>query len=261
MRFKMDEARVSQYFERIGLTMPEHVVPDVALLEKLTFHNIISIPYENTQFLTKRFVPCNTEDLFRRIVLEKKGGICHDIATLFEWFLTELGYEVMPIGTVSFLERLRSHIHKTLIVTDCEGTQWLTETAYSVFIKNKKPIRFFPGLKQVLDGEEFLIEERDGKMCLIGPSENASFRMEYPGIAPEIGTKIKELTVAGNDPAGKIKRNFSIGTPEGRRTMVGNSYREYFGDKVYSYECPQEQLPWAYAQFGLQYEEPCNGTD
>ena len=257
----MDEARVNQYFERIGLTMPESIVPDAALLEKLTFHNIISIPYENTQFLTKKYVPCSVEDLFKRIVLEKKGGICHDIASLFGWFLTELGYEVLPVGTVSFLAKLSSHVHKTLIVTDCEGTRWLTETAYSVFFSNKKPIRFVPGIKQYLDGEEFLIEERDHKMCLIGPSESASFRMEYPGIVPEIGTKIKELTVAGNDPAGKVKRNFAIGTPEGRRTLFGNSYREYFQDRIYSYECPREQLPWAYAQFGLQYEEPCNGAD
>ena len=255
----MDETRVCQYFERIGLTMPEKIVPDAALLEKLTFHNIISIPYENTQFLTKRYVSCNTEDLFRRIILEKKGGICHDIAGLFGWFLTELGYDVMPVGTVSLRERLSSHVHRTLIVTDCEGTRWLTETALSLFLNNKKPIRFLPGIKQNLDGEEFLIEERNGKMYLIGPSESASFRMEYPGIAPEIGTKIKEFTLTRKDPAGEIKRSFSIGTPEGRRTLLDNSYREYFGDRIYSYECPQEQLPWAYAQFGLQYEEPCDG--
>ena len=257
----MDEVRVSQYFERIGLTMPENIVPDAALLEKLVFHNIISIPYENTQFLTKKYIPCNTDDLFQRIVLEKKGGICHDVAGLFGWFLTELGYDVLPVGTVSFQEKLRSHIHKTLIVTDCEGTRWLAETAFSTFMSNKKPIRFVPGMKQLLDGEEFLLEERDGKMCLIGPSVNASFRMEYPGITPEIGTKIKEFTVAGRDPAGKVKRMFSIGTPEGRRTLFGNSYREYFGDRIYSYDCPPEQLPWAYAQFGLQYEDPCDVPD
>ena len=80
--------------------------------------------------------------------------------------------------------------------------------------------------------------------------------MEYPGIAPEIGTKIKELTVAGNDPAGK--KEFTIGTPEGRCSAIptGNIPET----RLY-YECPWEQLPWAYVQFGLQYEEPCNGTD
>lgn len=80
--------------------------------------------------------------------------------------------------------------------------------------------------------------------------------MEYPGITPEIGTKIKELTVAGNDPA--EKKELTIGTPEGRCSAIltGNIPET----RLY-YECPGKQLPWAYVQFGLQYEEPCNGTD
>ena len=52
--------------------------------------------------------------------------------------------------------------------------------------------------------------------------------MEYPGIAPEIGTKIKELTVAGNDPAEKKEFNYW----HSGRTLFGNSYWEYSGDKI-----------------------------
>lgn len=256
----MDERKVRQYFERIGMTMPETIIPDAELLKKLTFHNIVSIPFENTQLLTKKIVPCDLEALFRHIVVEGKGGICHDIAGLYGWFLTELGYKVVPVGCLPFHEKIRSHIHKSLIVTDCEGTEWLTEIAFTSSMNNKTPIRFVPGQKQILTGEEYLIEERDGKMCLIGPSETASFRMEYPDIPLEIGTKIKEFTVAGNDPAGEIKRMFTIGTPMGRRTLYGNSYREYVGSTYYSYDCPQELLPWAYAQFGLKYEETEDGT-
>ena len=251
----MDKVRVEQYFERIGLVMPEKIVPDAQLLKKLTFHNIISIPYENTQFLTKQVTKCDPEALFQRIVVEKKGGICHDVSGLFGWFLSELGYEVMFMGTTSFLERLKSHIHKTLIVTDCEGAQWLTEVAYTSFISNKSPIRYIPNQKQKFGNETFCLEERDGVMCLIGPTENGSYRLEYPGITPEVGNKIKEYTIAGSDPVGPVKRMITIGTPEGRRTLFGTSYREYFGETEYSYECTQDMLPWAYAQFGLNYEE------
>ena len=256
----MDEARVKQYFERIGLVMPKKIIPDAQLLKKLTFHNIISIPYENTQFLTKQITPCDTDALFQRIVVEKKGGICHDVSGLFGWFLSELGYEVLPVGTVSFLERLKSHIHKTLIVTDCEGTQWLTEVAYALFISNKTPIRYVPDQKQVFGSETFCLEERDGVMCLIAPTESSSYGLEYPGITPEVGNRIKKYTIAGLDLAGPVKRTLSIGTPEGRRTLVGTSYREYFGETVYSYECTRDMLPWAYAQFGLRYEEARDET-
>ena len=44
----MDTARVKQYFERIGLPMPQKIVPNAELLQQLTFHQIISIPFENT---------------------------------------------------------------------------------------------------------------------------------------------------------------------------------------------------------------------
>ena len=251
----MDKARVEQYFERIGLAMPEEIVPDAALLQKLIFHASISIPYENTQFLTKKIVPCNIDSLFQHIVVEKKGGICHDINGLFGWFLGELGYKVVPVGTFSFLEKIQSHMHKTLVVTDIDGNEWIAETAYAGFFCCKNPIRLVPGLEQTFGDETFRIEKIDGKFCLLGPTDKASFRMEYWDIPPEIGTRIKELTIEGKDPAGSIRRSIAINTPEGYRSLIGNGYRERFGSEEYNYECTPETLPWAYAQFGLVPEE------
>ena len=250
----MNEAKVKQYFERIGLVMPETIVPDYELLKKLAFHNLISIPYENLQFLTKQIIPCDPDSLFQRIVVEKKGGICHDIAGLFAWFLGELGYEVVQLGTRSLEKKHSLHVHKSLIVTDCTGAEWLTEVGFTPFMKNKAPIRFITDVDQTFGNETFRIEERNGKKCLIGPTKIASFQIEYWDIGPEIGTRIKELTIEGRDPLGPQKRTIDIGTPEGRRMLYGNVYKEEFGDSVYSLECTPETLPWAYAQFGLEYK-------
>ena len=250
----MDKERVKLYFERIGLAMPEEIVPDVALLKKLLYHTIISVPFENTQFLKKEITPCDPDSLFRRIVIEKKGGICHDVNGLLGWCLEELGYKVVPVGTVSLLEKIRTHVHKTLVVTDMNGDEWLTEAAYASLINNKDPIRFVPGLEQTFGDETFRIEEIDGKFCLLGPSEKGSFRMEHWNMPFEIGTRIKELTIEMYDPAGAIGRSLAIGTPEGYRSLVGNSYKECFGSQEYIYQCTPETLPWAYAQFGLAYD-------
>ena len=251
----MDKERVKLYFERIGLEMPEEIIPDADLLQKLTFHTIISVPYENTQLLTKKYVPCDVDSLFQRIVVEKKGGICHDVNGLFGWFLGELGYKVVSVGTCSFLEKIKTHIHKTLVVTDVNGDEWLTEAAYAGFINNKNPIRFIPGLEQTFGDETFRIEEIDGKFCLLGPDDKGSFSMEHWNMPPEIGTRIKEVMIENEDPAGPMRRSLAIGTPEGYRTLNGNSYLEYFGSQEYRYECTPETIPWAYAQFGLVCEE------
>lgn len=249
----MDNARVNQYFERIGLEMPEEIIPDGEFLKKLSFHNIISIPYENTQFLTKKIIPCNVDELFQRIVVEKKGGICHDIACLFGWFLEEIGYEVVHVGTVSFVEKIKTHIHRTLVVTDCNNTKWLTEVGYSPMFTNKAPFLYEFDLEQERVDGIFKLEKKSDEVCLVGPNEYCSFCMKYWDLSPEVGTQIKEMTIKYEDPAGEIKRNIAIGTPEGRRTLTGNTYRESFNGNVYSYECDEKTLPWAYSQFGLNY--------
>lgn len=251
----MDTERVKLYFERIGLAIPDTIVPDGALLKKLVFHQLLSIPYENTQFLTGEIVPCEPDALFKNIVIEKKGGICHDIAGLFGWFLSELGYKVRQMGTLSFLEKIGRHVHKTLIVTDCEGKEWLAEIGYGAFSNLNEPLPFTPNVDLVCGKETFRFEERDGMTCLIGPTEAASFKMAFPDISNQISTKIKESTIAGEDPQWVPKRNFTIGTPEGRRILSGNTYKEYFGDTVYVYTVTKDTLPWAYAQFGLTCEE------
>lgn len=129
----------------------------------------------------------------------------------------------------------------------------LQHLRYSVFMNNKKPIRFVENVNQTFGKEAFRIEKRDGVMCLIGPDVNSSYKMNYPNVEPEVGTKIKEYSAQGEDPAGPIRRTLSIGTPVGRRVLLENSYREYFGEEVYTFECTKEDLPWAFAQFGMEY--------
>ena len=257
----MDTARVKLYFKRIGLPMPEKIVPDAELLKQLTFHQIISIPFENSQLLIKKMVPCDVDSLFQRIVIEGKGGICHDIASLFGWFLTELGYQVIPVGAISFDKDRPMYVHKALVVTDCSGEKWLVEIAHALVAANKQPFRFVLGEDQVRGDEVFRLEEKDGMTCLLGPDDYSSYTIKYWDIPMRFGTRIKEGTIQGLDPLGQPDRVFGIGTPEGRRTLIKNTYRESSRDSVYTLECTPETLPWAYAQFGLRYEDYAGDTD
>ena len=43
--------KVKKYFERIGLELPEQIVPDSALLKKLQFAHCTTVPYENLDIL------------------------------------------------------------------------------------------------------------------------------------------------------------------------------------------------------------------
>ena len=65
---------VKAYFDRIGLPVPEKIVPDSELLRKLQFAHCTTVPYENLDMI--RDVPTSLEAdaLFEKIVVFLGGN-------------------------------------------------------------------------------------------------------------------------------------------------------------------------------------------
>ena len=65
----MEKMKVAAYLKRIGLEMPETVVPDSALLKQLQFAHCTTVPYENLDII--RGIPrsLNEDDLFEKLML------------------------------------------------------------------------------------------------------------------------------------------------------------------------------------------------
>ena len=85
---------VKKYFDRIGLALPDPVVPDSELLRKLHFAHCTTVPYENLDMI--RGIPTSLEEgaLFRKIVEEGRGGLCFELNGSFGYLLRALGYKV-----------------------------------------------------------------------------------------------------------------------------------------------------------------------
>ena len=66
--------KVEAYFKRIGLEMPEKIVPDSELLQKLQFAHCTSVPYENRDIIRGIPLSLDPEDLFDKIVTRGRGG-------------------------------------------------------------------------------------------------------------------------------------------------------------------------------------------
>ena len=82
--------KIKKYFQRIGLEMPEEIVPDSKLLKELQFAHCTSVPYENLDIL--RGIPLSLEidDLYEKVVVRGKGGFCFELNGLFAWLLEQL---------------------------------------------------------------------------------------------------------------------------------------------------------------------------
>ena len=85
---------VKRYFDRLGLELPETIVPDSELLRKIHLAHCCRVPYENVDMIRGIPTSLHEDALFRKIVEEGKGGICFELNGSFGFLLTALCYKV-----------------------------------------------------------------------------------------------------------------------------------------------------------------------
>ena len=87
----MEKVKVEKYFKRIGLEMPENIVPNAELLSKLHYAHCTHVPYENLDILRSVPLDLDYDSLFDKIVTRGRGGYCFELNGLLGWLLRELG--------------------------------------------------------------------------------------------------------------------------------------------------------------------------
>lgn len=86
------------YLERIGLAgLP--LKGDLETLNQILYAHVHRIPFENLDAWDRKHCPSLAiRDLFNKIILQKRGGWCHELNALLHAFLESLGYEVYSVG-------------------------------------------------------------------------------------------------------------------------------------------------------------------
>ena len=150
------------YFARVGYTGAR-----TASLETLrALHNlhIRAIPFENLDVLLGRRVDMSDEAVFRKLVLDQRGGYCFEQNTLFKTVLRELGFKVEP-----FLGRVRRNVpddvrtgltHMVLRVT-AEDRGWLCDVGFGS-LGSPAPLTFDEGIEQLTHLEPRRILRENG---------------------------------------------------------------------------------------------------
>lgn len=248
------------YFNRLYLTVPEKLVPDYETLIKLHIRHVLTIPYENTDYLTGRINSTAFETQFREIILGKRGGMCIDMNPLFGELLTAIGYRVRYYSTrICSRDPNDLNFHVVSIVEDCEGKSWWCDVA-NPFTRFYEPLPVT--LKEELSASGSLFRfEKDSceKLTLYekkSDSWNGLLVIRDSDVTAEDRDYSKyQAVLKYPDNAVCYKEIFSILTPEGRRTLTGNLYRESYPGGFYNIECPARLMPWAYMQFDLHKYE------
>lgn len=248
---------IRAYFRRLELRVPEKLIPDGDTLIKLHRRHTLMIPYENTDYLTGDIKPTDFETQFHEVITGMRGGMCIDMNPLFGRLLSALGYRVRCFSTVICTRPEDDlNFHAILQVEDCDGRAWWCDIA-NPFTRFYEPLPLTPEKELSASGSLFRFEERESGKLLLQEKKAGTWK-------DFLQIKDRDITEEDRNESkfGAVKEypsnpiffveTFSLVTPEGRRTLIGNVYRESAKGNKYQYSCSDELMSWAYAQFGLK---------
>lgn len=87
---------LTDYLNRINYSAPLRV--DLATLNGLIEAHVRAVPFENLDIYAERPVEWSLEAAYDEIVTRKQGGWCFEMNTLFEWVLSEIGFDVTRLS-------------------------------------------------------------------------------------------------------------------------------------------------------------------
>ena len=246
---------IKAYFDRIGLEMPEKIVPTSELLRKLQFAHCTTVPYENVDMIRGIPTSLEPEALYKKVVENRRGGICFELNGAFGELLRALGYGVTDLAAryLRGENTIPMRRHRVLMVQAIDGL-WLADVGIGE-VCPREPIALLEGVVQEQFGERYrlrkdtflgwvLMDEYKGAWRdFYSFTEEPQLMVDY--IAPNFYCELHP-----ESPFNKTEM-FALKTASGRITLDGHVYKEFADGQVQVKNLTDDEMPWAYAQFGL----------
>lgn len=131
---------IQKYLHRIGIdNIPPPTLESLFLLQK---NHLLNIPFENLDIHRNRKIILEEKKLFKKIVIEKRGGFCHELNGLFFLLLKNLGFEVKRISAQVFgsNETFGKPYDHTAIIAKVDKAEWLCDVGFGKF--TFEPLKF-----------------------------------------------------------------------------------------------------------------------
>jgi N-hydroxyarylamine O-acetyltransferase len=120
---------LSTYAERIGFG--GELRPSAECLRELHLAHATHVPFENIEVLMRRPMPLDIDSLWRKLVVERRGGYCYEQNSLFAAVLEKVGFAVRRLAARVRMGaagvRPRTHM---LLMVEADGRQWLCDVGF-----------------------------------------------------------------------------------------------------------------------------------
>ena len=164
---------VKAYLARIGINkVPEPTLESLCILQS---SHLLSVPFENLNIHIYNRLSVNPDDVFEKIVLQRRGGVCYELNYLYWLLLDELGYETSFYGGKT--SDSGTFFDHSFPMVEIDGRKYITDVGFGDNFLY--PLEFTPGISQDDPKGTFTIEYEGGGYYTIYKGSGQCRMREY----------------------------------------------------------------------------------
>jgi len=116
------------YMRALGLQKSE---PDLAFLSEITRRHAAQFAFSSVGPMLGDDLPLDTDSLYRRIVLERRGGYCFEQNGLMFTMLQELGFAVsLYLGRVIYNQDIHPGLTHRITLVEIDGNRYVADVGF-----------------------------------------------------------------------------------------------------------------------------------
>lgn len=266
----MKKLQIQQYLRKLQLNHFEPAV-NLATLTNLQDAHLKYIPYENFDCLNGKITSLKRQDMFNKVIMHNRGGICFELNGLYNWLLESLGFEVTSYSArfIDKMETYQLRRHRVMCVTLGEK-RYLTDVGINSE-SPRVPLEIVEGLIQSDGISQYKFTRSEFWGWLLWQKERGKIwkRLfgftEEPQIDKDFITPSFWCDAHPDSPFIKSKK-LSIFREDCNITIRGNYLKFYLGGRVkYRYKintgAELKEILWEYFGINVEYRLKDDGIE
>jgi N-hydroxyarylamine O-acetyltransferase len=122
-----------EYLERICFSSP--IIADKKTLYSLQKKHLLNIPFENLDIHYKKKISLSIDVIYKKIVIDKRGGFCYELNGLFHRLLVEMGFHAKLISARVHTKngQYSPEFDHLAIIVNLENQEFLVDVGFGKF--------------------------------------------------------------------------------------------------------------------------------
>lgn len=266
----MKKLQIQQYLRKLQLNDFEPTV-NLATLTKLQDAHLKYIPYENFDCLNGKITSLKRQDMFNKVIMHNRGGICFELNGLYNWLLESLSFEVTSYSArfIDKMETYQLRRHRVMCVTLGEK-RYLTDVGVNSE-SPRVPLEIVDGLIQSDGISQYKFTRSEFWGWLLWQKERGKIWKRLFGFTEEPQIDKDFITASfwcdahPDSPFIKSKK-LSIFREDCNITVRGNYLKFYLGGRVkYRYKintgAELKEILWEYFGINVEYRLKDDGIE